>query len=137
MVSICASCGQQTTSPRSSPRCEHCEESSLLNHRYQFQELIGQGATGNTWKALDCQQNLLVAIKELPWRIGDDSLRKIRFLREAEFLSQISHPNIPKYISNTSYINCCSILDVPEPEKIAFRFNGSTIFATLHFPTSF
>ena len=36
--------------------------------------------------------------------------------------------------SKSLNIDSCSILDVPGPEKPAFRLDESTIFAKLHFP---
>ena len=103
---LCASCGQITTSSlgvletNKNSRCNLCQGLLLLQNRYQLHSLLGQGATGSTYKCWDLQQEQWVALKEIPWRPGDDSKRKKRFLREATILSQLDHPQTPRYIDH-------------------------------------
>jgi len=51
---------------------------------------------GQTWRARS-EDGLAVTIKELPWRVWDDSARNDR---EARVLQQLDHPGIPSYIEH-------------------------------------
>ena len=70
----------------------------IIAQRYQIISILGQGGTGTTYAAQDRQQNQQVAIKEM-------SLHRLRewkdldlFEREAQVLSYLNHPAIPKYL---------------------------------------
>lgn len=57
-------------------------------------ELIGQGGMGCVFKARQPQLNRLVALKILPEALARDAAFAARFLREAQTLAALSHPNI-------------------------------------------
>jgi len=71
-----------------------------LGGRYQLLEPLGAGSTGVVFAALDAKLRRKVAIKRL--RDGDAAVpsgaaadrRRDRFLREAQLLASLSHPNV-------------------------------------------
>ena len=71
-----------------------------LGGRYQLLEPLGAGSTGVVFAALDAKLRRKVAIKRL--REGDAAIvagaaadrRRERFLREAQLLASLSHPNV-------------------------------------------
>ena len=64
--------------------------------RYEILELIGQGAVGMVYKALDPLIARTVAIKTVPIvRLKEEGSEfEARFLREAQSAGRLSHPNI-------------------------------------------
>ena len=62
-----------------------------LTGRYEVLELIGRGGTADTYRALDRTLEREVAIKVLIDR--SDDVNK-RFLREAQAMAKLNHPNI-------------------------------------------
>lgn len=66
----------------------------LIFDHYQALQEIGEGGMGIVYKGRDMVTGETVAIKRLhPERVGDGHAR-IRFLRELNFLKELSHPNI-------------------------------------------
>ena len=67
---------------------------ALLNKRYRVSGFIGKGGMARVYLANDEQTGRAVAVKvlERPWADDDDGRR--RFLREANAVSRIGHPNI-------------------------------------------
>ncbi len=78
--------------------------------RYEILELIGQGAMGTVYKALDPLIERTVAIKTIPIsRLKEESQEfEERFLREAQSAGRLSHPNI------------VTIYDVGETDDLAY-----------------
>ncbi len=78
--------------------------------RYEILELIGQGAMGTVYKALDPLIERTVAIKTIPIsRLKEESKEfEERFLREAQSAGRLSHPNI------------VTIYDVGETDDVAY-----------------
>jgi serine/threonine protein kinase len=78
--------------------------------RYAIIEVIGQGAMGTVYKALDPLIERTVAIKTVPIaRLKEESTEfEARFLREAKSAGRLSHPNI------------VTIYDVGETDEIAY-----------------
>ena len=71
---------------------------STLGNRYQILDLLGEGSSGKTYRALDVQSHIEVAIKVLSlWGMGDWKTLEL-FDREAKILAQLKHPAIPKYL---------------------------------------
>lgn len=78
--------------------------------RYEVLELIGQGAMGAVYKALDPLIERTVAIKTVPIaRLKEEGTEfEARFLREAQSAGRLSHPNI------------VTIYDVGETDDLAY-----------------
>src|SRR5580765_7185407 len=76
---------------------------------YEVVTLIGKGGMGEVYRARDTRLHRDVAIKILPPGVADNPTRRARFEREAQAISQISHPHI------------CAVYDIGE-------FNGATYF---------
>jgi eukaryotic-like serine/threonine-protein kinase len=73
---------------------------SILKSHYHILELIGEGGSGKTYRALDEQSQTEVAIKVLNLRgMGDWKTLEL-FDREAKILAQIEHPAIPRYLDS-------------------------------------
>jgi eukaryotic-like serine/threonine-protein kinase len=75
---------------------------------YEIAVLVGVGGMGEVYRARDTRLNREVAIKVLPPGIADNSSRRARFEREAQAISQLSHPNI------------CTIYDVGDLDGVSF-----------------
>src|SRR5258707_13801036 len=61
---------------------------------YRLLEKLGQGAMGVVYKARDVKLDRFVAIKFISQGLDVDSLRKLRFIREAKPASGLDHVNI-------------------------------------------
>jgi eukaryotic-like serine/threonine-protein kinase len=73
-------------------------QSEILQDRYQLGELLGTGATGSTYQAIDLETNITVAVKILSLRGMQDWKTLELFEREAKILAQLDHSQIPKYL---------------------------------------
>lgn len=89
--------------------------------RYEILDIIGQGAMGTVYKALDPLIERTVAIKTIPIaKLKEGSTEfEARFLREAQSAGRLSHPNI------------VTIYDVGETDDLAYiameYLRGSTL----------
>jgi serine/threonine protein kinase len=70
----------------------------IIADRYQLVELLGEGGSGSTYRAIRLADRATVAIKILSLRHLNDWKQLELFEREAKVLAQISHPQIPKYL---------------------------------------
>jgi len=61
---------------------------------YQVVARLGVGGMGEVYRAHDTRLNRDVAIKVLPEAFADDAERLARFMREAQALAALNHPNI-------------------------------------------
>ncbi len=61
---------------------------------YQIVSLLGTGGMGEVYRARDEKLNRDVAIKILPDTFAHDEDHVARFLREAQTLASLNHPNI-------------------------------------------
>lgn len=93
---ICAGCGGTEVSEV----CGSCGASGLLRDRYALEEILGHGAQGTAYRALDLETGGAVVIKELPVRPGTSAKALELFHREVRVLQQLSHPQIPTYIDH-------------------------------------
>lgn len=69
------------------------QEGQLVG-RYRIVQLIGEGGMGAVYEAIHPGLKKRVAIKVLLPRIADNHDARVRFLREGEAASRISHPNV-------------------------------------------
>lgn len=67
-----------------------------LDGRYEIQEVIGIGGMAVVYKALDIQDNRIVAVKILKEEFGTNSEFLRRFQNESKVIAVLSHPNIVK-----------------------------------------
>ena len=65
----------------------------MLNNRYRIVKLLGQGGFGAVYKAWDTLLNRPCALKE-SFELSPEGQRQ--FLREAQILAGLSHPNLPQ-----------------------------------------
>jgi ankyrin repeat protein len=70
----------------------------IVAARYQLAELLGEGGSGSTYRAIRLEDGAAVAIKILSLRHLNDWKQLELFEREAKVLSQLNHPQIPKYL---------------------------------------
>jgi serine/threonine protein kinase len=71
---------------------------TIFAARYQLAELLGEGGSGSTYRAIRLEDGAAVAIKILSLRHLNDWKQLELFEREAKVLSQLNHPQIPKYL---------------------------------------
>ena len=62
--------------------------------KYELLERLGQGGMGEVWKARDTQLRRFVAIKFLHANLQSDPDFVTHFMREAQFIASLHHPNI-------------------------------------------
>ena len=75
---------------------------------YEVLDPLGHGGMGEVYRGRDTRLNRDVAIKILPAGVTDNPTRRARFEREAQSISQLSHPNI------------CAVYDVGEQDGTPF-----------------
>ncbi|MCL4179076.1 MAG: protein kinase [Verrucomicrobia bacterium] len=80
--------------PESRPPPPARETVAAALPQFEILELIGQGGMGSVFKARQPQLNRLVALKILPTDPARDPKFSERFLREAQALARLNHPNI-------------------------------------------
>lgn len=66
----------------------------VLGGQYRLIAPIGSGASGHVFLADDVRRHMQVAVKVMHQGIARDGVFRKRFLREAELIAKISHPNI-------------------------------------------
>ncbi len=88
------------TSPESVAAAMFAElepNSPLINKEighYNIKKLLGKGGMGEVYLAQDSKLNRKVALKLLPPELTDEKDRLKRFVREAQAVSALNHPNI-------------------------------------------
>ena len=68
-------------------------QGQILNNRYRVVKLLGQGGFGAVYKAWDTTLNRPCALKEA-FETSPEGQRQ--FLREAQILANLTHPNLPR-----------------------------------------
>src|SRR5262249_20748579 len=63
-------------------------------HRYEHQQLLGEGGIGEVHRARDNDIERLVAVKRLRPRGARDAASLARFVDEIRMVGQLEHPNI-------------------------------------------
>jgi serine/threonine-protein kinase len=67
---------------------------TLLEGRYRILSSLGHGGMGDVYRAVDIRLTRDVAVKFLSLRLCDDASATQRFLREAQALAKLHHPNV-------------------------------------------
>jgi serine/threonine protein kinase len=81
------------------PHPDHLPD-TLREGRYRLRGVIGAGAQAHTYDAVDTRTNHPVAIKRFSVR-GARSWKDVELAeREARVLSELAHPNLPRYIEH-------------------------------------
>lgn len=86
------------------------EPGVILRDRYKIRRIIGQGGMGSIYLAEDIRlEGRQCALKEVQHEssLSDDTLHqaKEQFLREAQILARLDHPNLPKVSDYFSEVN--------------------------------
>ena len=68
--------------------------SGLVVDRYRIEELLGAGAMGEVYLAIDEGLNRKVALKILSETHKENPELRARFVREARAVAAVSHPNV-------------------------------------------
>jgi len=74
-------------------------QGTVLNNRFQIEELVGSGGMSLIYKGNDLLKNRTVAIKMLREQFTSDPMFIMRFRREGQAVAGLSHPNIVKIYS--------------------------------------
>jgi hypothetical protein len=86
--------GSAPTTPASASLLPRLQPGDCVG-RYTVRALIGAGGMGEVFAAYDPELNRLVAVKILRPGIGGNSPEaRVRFLREAQAMARLSHPNV-------------------------------------------
>ena len=62
--------------------------------RYVILRRLGEGGMGIVYAAYDAELDRKVALKVVRSQLGDQSQGRVRVLREAQAMAQVSHPNV-------------------------------------------
>jgi hypothetical protein len=71
-----------------------------IRGRYRLEQLLGRGASGSTWKALDKQTGQPVVVKALEFARLEKWKEVELFEREARVLASLNHDRIPRYVDS-------------------------------------
>lgn len=101
---FCAECGSRLTAPPSPPPTNltgALPQQTVLQDRYVITQKLGQGGMGAVYRATDRRLgSVLWAVKEMSEAAITGPLERQQardsFLREAEMLAALSHPNLPR-----------------------------------------
>lgn len=104
MIFRCAHCQKPVLS--GSDRCTYCNKPTdqtfkagdLINGRYLVEDLlVKRGGFGNLYAVVDTQDQQRLIIKQLQHKRQIREKDRELFLREAEILQRLHHPNIPRF----------------------------------------
>ncbi|MCU0482562.1 MAG: serine/threonine-protein kinase, partial [Anaerolineae bacterium] len=102
-----------------------------IGGRYEILETLGVGGMGSVYKAHDQKTDTLVAIKHLkPEAVAKDASLVQRFIREAEALRQLDHPNIvqildTEHIEDEHYL----VMELVDGGSLAQKIRENTKFS--------
>jgi formylglycine-generating enzyme required for sulfatase activity len=89
---VCSTCGEKINLIRDETQSYKPESGRLIGH-FRLIEVVGQGAFGVVWRALDTELDRVVAVKTPRTSvIGAEDTNQ--FIREARAAAQLKHPNI-------------------------------------------
>jgi eukaryotic-like serine/threonine-protein kinase len=66
----------------------------LIQQRYELVEKLGRGGMAEVWQAKDVRLERTVALKVISPGLADQPEFLVRFLREAQSVARINHPNV-------------------------------------------
>lgn len=99
---------RQPENPDSSVFCQTCGSELLLEGRYRVTKVIGQGGFGKTYEVIETQRATGRSSSGIPkvLKVLTDSQPKAveLFTREAQVLSQLRHPGIPRVENDGAFI---------------------------------
>ncbi|MBW4646002.1 MAG: RDD family protein [Goleter apudmare HA4340-LM2] len=81
--------------------CQACGSELLLEGRYRVMHTLGEGGFGKTYQVSEARNNIPKVLKVL---INNQQKAVELFQREAEVLSFLNHPGIPKVEANAYFI---------------------------------
>lgn len=105
----------------------------IFDQRYEILDLLGSGGLATVYKAQQMEIGRIVALKILHARFSNDSEFKARFLREAQTLNKLSHPNIVSIY----HIGCADdgtlyiVMEMAEGQSLAQLLNDVDRLETL------
>lgn len=70
------------------------KKDDVVQDRYHLEERLGRGGMGEVWRARDDRLQRTVALKLISPGLAEDPEFLVRFLREAQNIARISHPNV-------------------------------------------
>ncbi|NEO85259.1 MAG: serine/threonine protein kinase [Spirulina sp. SIO3F2] len=76
------------------------QQGETIRDRYQIDSVLGQGAIGTTYGAIDLQTGETIALKVLSIAQMQDWKVLELFEREAQTLANLAHPCIPRYLDH-------------------------------------
>ena len=95
---------------------------------YEITSRLGSGGMGEVYQASDSKLGRSVAIKILPAAFASDADRLSRFLREAQLLATLNHPNIAHiYGLEESGDTRCIVMELIEGETLQARISKGPI----------
>ena len=87
--------------------------------QYQLIRVVGRGAMGVVYEAVDTHLNRTVAIKTLPEEFAGDDDTAARFKREASLLASLNHPHIATVYSHEELEGLqCLVMEFVEGQGI-------------------
>ncbi len=81
--------------------CQACGSELLLEGRYRVMHILGEGGFGKTYEVSEARNNIPKVLKVL---INNQQKAVELFQREAEVLSFLNHPGIPKVETNAYFV---------------------------------
>jgi serine/threonine-protein kinase len=107
---------------------------TILADRYRIIGLLGRGGMGEVYRADDLKLGQPVALKFLPPKFAEDSVRRERFFAEVCITRQLSHPNIclvydtgdvdSRHFLSMEYIDGEDLASLMKPHRAPFKRKG-------------
>jgi serine/threonine-protein kinase len=100
---------------------------TMLAH-YEITSHLGSGGMGEVYEATDTKLGRGVAIKLLPAAVASDGERLSRFVREAQVLASLNHPNIAQvYGIEEAGETRCIVMELIQGETLQARVERGPI----------
>jgi DNA-directed RNA polymerase specialized sigma24 family protein/tRNA A-37 threonylcarbamoyl transferase component Bud32 len=84
---------ERPVAAESSARAERLHPGEIVDKRYRVEDLLGEGGMASVFRAEHVNIKRKVALKTLHPTRQTEAMMRERFLREAEVLGRLSHPN--------------------------------------------